>query len=439
MTILTRPLPFELPRKFLARKQAELRLVGDNPSSRTQGMTQENILERKLRCAGLSKAQFNLEHPGLTETSRDGARAASGRYDFDFSYQRADLKVHGPKVGGASGGVAGKIFYTSSGISALAAALSVLRRLGHDTVSTTPGHYPETAELADMLGLNIETDAESHSSVVLLDSASPSTLRWPGLLASARVTLFDTSCYAGTSGRIHTWLNRARRQSPVILVRSHAKLDTLGVEYGRLGSVTIHPGPNGWSPELDDMAAGIEDAIRLFGAAPTPVSFPPFVGDQNYIPLTRQRIAQIMRNSRLAFKILSEHGVDVQRFQHGLYLTAAIPGFTTREDVAALAETIADKLASRGLPVRHAGSFGFDFIGLEWFCQAQSDETVLRISAGDVPPYVMELAARCLSRLLRSAAGLHRTLSVIPPAAPVLTDEERTRLAALSVPHYGLC
>jgi hypothetical protein len=439
MTILTRPLPFELPRKFLARKQAELRLVGENPRTGAQGMTREDILERKLRCAGLSKAQFNLEHPELTETSRDGARAECGRYDFDFSYQRADLNVRGPEVGGtASGSVAGKIFYTSSGISALAAALSVLRRLGHDTISTAPGHYPETAELADMLGLSIETDAESHGSVVLLDSASPSTLRWPGLLAGARITLFDTSCYAGTSGRIHAWLNRARHQSPVILVRSHAKLDTLGVEYGRLGSVTIHPGPMGWSPELDDMAAGIEDAIRLLGAAPAPVSFPPFVGDQNYVPLTRQRIAQIMRNSRLAFQILSEHGVDVQRFQHGLYLTAAIPGFTTREDVAALAETIAEKLAGRGLPVRHAGSFGFDFIGLEWFCQAQSDEAVLRISAGDVPPYVMELAARCLSRLLRSAAGLHRTLSVIPPAPPVLSDEERIRLAALPVPHYGI-
>jgi hypothetical protein len=443
MTILTRSLPLELPRKFLARKQAELSLVGENPGFDVRGMTLGEIFDRKLRDAGLAKARFNLEHPEITETRRDGGSTECGRYDFDFSYQRADLKVDGPKVGGsADGRVPEKTFYTNSGIAALAVVLNTLRRMGLDTISTAPGHYPETAELADMLGLRLETDAASpipsQGTLVLLDSAAPSTRRWSGLLAGAGLTIFDTSCYAGTSRRILRWLNRARQHSPVVLVRIHAKLDTLGVEYGRLGSVTIHPGPQGWTTELDDLTTGIEDAIRLLGAAPTPVSFPPFVGDASYIPLTRQRIAQIMRNSRLAFRILSDHGVDVQRFQHGLYVTVSVPGFTTREDVAALAQTLADKLASHGLPVRHAGSFGFDFVGLEWFCHAQADEAVLRISAGDLPPSVMEQTAKWLSRLLRSAAGLHRTLAVIPPAPPVLSDEERIRLAALPVPHYGI-
>lgn len=443
MTILTRSLPLELPRKFLARKQAELRLVGENPRFDIQGMTLEEIFDRKLCFAGLTKAQFNLEHPEVTETRRDGGPTECGHYEFDFSYQRADLKVDGPTVGGnADGSVPAKTFYTNSGIAALAVVFNTLRRMGLETISTAPGHYPETGELAEVLGLRIETDAASpipsQGTLVLLDSASPSTRRWSGLLAGAGLTIFDTSCYAGTSRRIRRWLNRARRHSPVILVRSHAKLDTLGVEYGRLGSVAVHPGPRGWSTELDDLTAGIEDAIRLLGAAPTPASFPPFAGDATYVPLSRQRTAQIMRNSRLAFRILSDHGVDVQRFHHGLYVTVSVPGFTAREDVAALAQTLADKLAGHGLPVRHAGSFGFDFVGLEWFCHARADEAVLRISAGDLPLSVMEQTAKWLSRLLRSAAGWHRTLAVIPPAPPVLSDEERIRLAALPVPHYGI-
>jgi hypothetical protein len=440
MTLLTRPSSSELPRKFLARKRAELRLIGASPALERSSKTLDDIFASKLRAAGLRKAEFTLKHANITETSRDNTPVESGRYDFDFSYQRADLKVNGPKVGGTAAGTAyGTTRYTGSGMAALAVVLTTARRLGLDAVSTTPGHYPETAELAQALGVKLSTEADEQSPISLLDSAAPSTRRWPDLVRNARLIVFDTSCYAATSQRIHKWVTMAREHAPVVLVRSHAKLDTLGVEYGRLGSVTILP-PRNDVPEslVDDLTTGVEDAIRLLGAAPVPVSFPPFAGEPGYIALSRQRAAQMQRNSRIACRILSQHGVDVQCFQHGLYLTAAVPGFTTRQDVEALADTLAAKLAAEGLPVRHAGSFGFDFVGLEWFCHAGSDETVLRIASGDVPAFAMERIAKCLSRLLRSAAAMHRTLAVMPESWPTLSDEERVRLAALPVPHYGL-
>ncbi len=51
-------------------------------------MTLEEIFDEKASLRRLAKAQFNLEHPEVTETRRDDGSTECGHYDFDFSYQR---------------------------------------------------------------------------------------------------------------------------------------------------------------------------------------------------------------------------------------------------------------------------------------------------------------------------------------------------------------
>jgi len=135
----------------------------------------------------------------------------------------------------------------------------------------------------------------------LLDS-SVSNDAFEGVLRSDGSTLdlliFDTTCFAGRSGRIRRVLGWARSCGlPVVMVRSHTKLDSLGAEYGRLGSAAFVT----WSGEghsIDErLAEEARNAVRLLGGAALPAHFPPYVGTAAYWTLTKRRVAAILRGS----------------------------------------------------------------------------------------------------------------------------------------------
>lgn len=383
-------------RKFEERKRRELSLVSDGAGIWRGSPARQ--LGEKMRGAAKQKAHFILEHPDVTETNLSNKTTRAGDFELDYSYQRADITVSAsgfydplPEMRGT--------MYTISGMSALAAALMAFRDLGAIQLHYPPGSYAETSELAALLGLKVSAaPSPKGDEIVLADSAGPEAPTDESL-AAARFVLFDTSCYAASSGHIRR-IAAKTNGACTLLVRSHTKLDTLGTEYGRLGSVTLLAPQE--TPATSRIAKRLSDAIRLLGVAPIPMHFPPFSDESLFRQLSRDRVAQIIRNTRILRAQLARMGIASKRYHHGLYTTVETKYAKTPDSVRLVAARLTKHLAARGLPVRHAGSFGFDFVGLEWFTDSAKASTQLRLAAGDIEHSAMNEVASELAQLLRS-------------------------------------
>ncbi|WBL82336.1 hypothetical protein I3J27_18570 [Bradyrhizobium xenonodulans] len=395
---------------YLERKHREIGLLNDclrSPQHLPRPRSVEEVIKSKFQLTARLRAEHELLDWKATETAWSRtASPASGPFIFDYDYQRADLSVRGPSFYETACGGSSEAIYTASGMAAISALLlACVRIMAESDIVVLPGSYGETLELIERFvpTLRLVTpklpppDGLARAGVpriLLLDSCvSASTfeavLRCDG--PALDLLVFDTTCFAGCSGRIRRVLHWARRYGiPVAMVRSHNKLDSLGAEYGRLGSAVFV----NWSEQgagrsmVDRLAAETRDAVRLLGGAALPAHFPPYVGSEAYWTLTKQRVAAILRNGRHAARLFARELPSLAaelHFTHGLYVTLRAWGPLNEASARQAAEAMSGDLSRAGYPIRHAGSFGFDFAATEWFHDATTDRYSVRVAVPDLP------------------------------------------------------
>ncbi|MCA6108492.1 hypothetical protein [Bradyrhizobium cenepequi] len=408
---------------YLHRKHKELSLLNSflgTPLLLRQPGSIAEVIEHKFQLAAALKAEHALHDWALTETAwAYPGRLRVGPFEFSYDYQRADLEVRGPSYYQFDDSAANETIYTSSGMAAISALLLASAPLMPDAdILVLPGSYSETLELIEshvrhlrLVVLKGSPDEIASQvgglRVLLLDSCAPAatfeaTLR----CASPRLDLvvFDTTCFSGSSGRIRRVLSWAHRwEIPIVLVRSHTKLDSLGLEYGRLGSAVFVDCEKRCMnhAQLKDLAGEMRKAVRLFGGAALPAHFPPYVGTEAYWDLTNKRVSAILRNGRRTARYFASAlagSLAELRFAHGLYVTLAPKRMLDERQAKQMAADLCYDLSKAGLPLRHAGSFGFDFGAAEWFHDKTHDRHLVRIAIPDLPTSLWDQVAQAVAQ-----------------------------------------
>ncbi|MDQ3921913.1 MAG: hypothetical protein M3248_06145 [Actinomycetota bacterium] len=404
---------------YFERKWQEIKLIDSYlaaPCASVRPRTVEEVVEQKFRVAAILKAERALAAWTATETHwTDVPSFRTGPFEIGYGYQRADLTVRGPLPYGAlrsrADGDVVRAIYTSSGMAAVSALLMALGRTA-ETVGllVVPGTYKETLEVVDAYARNfhlVPIDCRRGLPVeqrriprerraLLVDSCVPEHVFRPEAVGpgSLDLIIFDTTCFSADSGRIRRVLCWAHKVGlPVALVRSHTKLDSLGIEFGRLGSAVFlaseHTLPAARRHWFQELARETQEAVRLLGGAAVPAHFCPFIGSDAYRRLSAKRIAAIIHNARYLRRNLGPalHGhCGFTPYQHGLFATFSSSTAWEEGEAKRWAEHLASDLRRKGLPVRHAGSFGFDFVATEAFFDTAIGRHVLRVSVADLPP-----------------------------------------------------
>ena len=409
---------------YLDRKHEELRLLNGflgTPLALRHPTSVTEVVEQKFHIAAALKAEHALHDWAFTETAwTHRGRLHAGPFEFSYDYQRADLEVRGPSFYQFdSSAAANQTIYTSSGMAAISALLLALARLASEAdILVLPGSYGETLELIEnharhlrmipLKGTPGDFASRAGRPRILLFDSCMSAAAFEATLRCARphldLVIFDTTCFSTGSGRVRRVLSWARRSEiPVALVRSHTKLDSLGVEYGRLGSAVFVACEKhiatAKQQRLQDLAREMRNAVRLFGGAALPAHFPPYVGTKAYRILTDKRVAAILRNSRRTARYFASAlaGSSAElHFAHGLYVTLAPRRMLDDRQTKQMAADLCDDLRKAGLPLRHAGSFGFDFGAAEWFLDTARNRHVVRIAVPDLPTPLWDEVAQAV-------------------------------------------
>lgn len=414
---------------YSARKRREAALLERVPSvslpdppPNLSGPAAEKLAVFRRRAANPAAAAW----PETNWSER--GELSLGDHRLRYRYQRFDLTADAPPIYPAVdlAGAVETAFFTSSGMAALAAVFLALDRIlvGPLEMWSLRDAYFESQHLAarytkglrlvlasGFAELSERREREARRAMVHVDSICADLAGVSAALNDPDVVmvLFDTTCFHRTDPRIAAIVAEAfDRSLAVILVRSHMKLDTLGLENGRLGSVVVYA-PPGMKAAAKDGIEGVRrlvpDVIRSLGLGPKASDF--FLAASRdtaeLVALSAERAARTADNCVMMAAELQAGlwpAVGLRRYQHRMFLTLHHPHWTEPEPVQRCIETVVGAARAAGTCVVSANSFGFDFTVCADVLDVSSGLFALRIAPSDEPwPRVRPLIRPILGRL----------------------------------------
>jgi hypothetical protein len=366
-------------------------------------------------------ARFIAGHPHLTESNLGNPGMDVDGASLGFHYQRYDMRLRRKPFAPwiypalASRHLSSLGFLCTSGMSAVTAALTALDLLHGETrpIYLAPDTYFETRQFVRDYLYQLKSVFELPAVLVrcgalVLDSichVDPLARLGACALDALCAVVFDTTCYDVSAPEIERVVERCRAAGvPCVLVRSHLKIDTLGLEYGRLGSIVIvlpRPCPPARARFVRHLRRRIADFLVKTGTGFSIASYFPLTSDPAFRRLNQRRNAVMRDNNLRCAAALSEivhprSAARVVAYHHGRFLFLHTPvGDRSGRQVGALAHA----LLEAGICARPAPSFGYDFTAITRLAGPSfPDGDNLRISLPDFSAEELELCIDTIAR-----------------------------------------
>jgi hypothetical protein len=388
---------------YFERKRLEINLmrswVDEAPLAQIDG--QFNVLEEKIRLMRLRLAHQCSHYPVmLTNIKQEMITVLGGEFVTNYSRQggqftsREQLPIFYPDITDDLHAVGGTGHFVKSGQSANFIALLFLQSLAEDIKFEVPigviyfetysiMHYLQSntgRPLSRCKGLFIDSGVMDLSGIDL------------ALIEAHDLIIFDTTCFSSSDAEFLRILRALQEsQRTVFLTRSHLKLDSLGVEYGALGSIFVMNPQSFPLPLPSEVGSTDVQAERLImklasiaGVHAQPHEVYPFLNEPTFLDLNRTRVATLKTNMGRVVKALEnaiahyQLPLSVERYGHGLYCKVRL----THSFVERLRIFFPKIQNALNYNIFHSDSFGYDFLGICEFSNSQG-ASFLRVTSFD--------------------------------------------------------
>lgn len=400
---------------YIDRKRREVVLLKSSSVTSLHRVIQKlNLLDYKTDLIGIQSLKQSSLVKAPESNWTDVEEFTILDHKFKFSYQRFDQQVFAPSIyPRLNNRKDSQTFYTKSGMSSISAFLIAMSRALNSTVdffSVTDAYFEclhfvkNYIDRANLLVFDNYSSLQegirvaSAPAVIHFDSISKSTLNFSTLANNntVKLVIFDTTCLLRTD-KILTDLTEYfnRKGVPVVLIRSHLKLDCLGTEVSKVGSIVIS------QPEkIDDKVSRflwtigrlIPDVIKLCGMAPSLEDFLCTKNQEELLKLCalRGKITKInceFMSERFSKSLNRKY--EIKKFPHGMFFGIHNENWTDDIKVKNIIKSMISN-KSNTLNIFHSTSFGFDFVAISDVWDVESGKFSMRVSISDEPRAIVE-------------------------------------------------
>ena len=253
--------------------------------------------------------------------------------------------------------------------------------------------------------------------VVYLDSSTETFFLkedWPTQvrLSECRLLIVDTTCLSLKSKKLTEVTEVARRAGLIcILVRSHMKLDCLGMEYGRLGSIVFLWPSNLPLKEkifLKKLIKSFDEMAASHGTFANLSQIYPFYSHSHFhkateawqrrIEFNNSQVGEFL-NSNIDFKTAR---MSLKRFEHNKYFWFITKTPISDKQALDLCRALDQNLSFLRVPHLSIASYPWDFLSITPFKRGQRisldqrSRTVIRVSVPDFEQSKVDDVAKSL-------------------------------------------